>query len=86
MQYAQLFFVVGHVSIKMLAFVDMLENDLKKAVHGRKGDENGQSDADQDLAQVTGGQEAEIESFTQTLSDITEDKLIQEGFLGQYLP
>ena len=86
MQYTQLFFVVGHVAIKMLAFVDMLENDLKKAVHGRKDEANGQSEADQDLAQVTGGHEAEIESFTQTLSDITEEKLIQEGFLGQFLP
>lgn len=46
MHYTQLFFVVGHVSIKMLAFVDMLENDLKKAVHGRKNDMNGQSEAD----------------------------------------
>lgn len=35
---------------------------------------------------MTGGHEAEIESFTQTLSEITEEKLIQEGFLGEYLP
>ena len=30
--YAQLFFAVGHVAIKMLSFVEQIESDLKKAV------------------------------------------------------
>jgi len=29
--YAQLFFVVGHTAIKMLSFIEQIDNDLKKA-------------------------------------------------------
>ena len=30
MHYAQLFFVVGHTAIKMLSYIEQMENDLKK--------------------------------------------------------
>lgn len=30
--YAQLFFAVGHVAVKMLTYIEQMENDLKKAV------------------------------------------------------
>ena len=30
--YSQLFFVVGHIAIKMLSYVDFLESDLKNAL------------------------------------------------------
>lgn len=30
MHYAQLFFVVGHTAIKMLTYVEQMENELKK--------------------------------------------------------
>jgi hypothetical protein len=30
LHYAQLFFVVGHVAIKMLTYIESLESDLKK--------------------------------------------------------
>jgi hypothetical protein len=32
LHYAQLFFIVGHSAIKMLTFIEQMENDLKKAV------------------------------------------------------
>ena len=32
LHYSQLFFSVGHVAIKMLTFIEQMENDLKKAV------------------------------------------------------
>ena len=80
--YSQMFFVVGHVAIKMLTFVDMLENDIKKAISSKKGP----AEHDDDLAQISGGNDAEIEQYTQALTKITEEQLIQEGLIGLYLP
>jgi hypothetical protein len=31
MHYAQLFFVVGHIAIKMLTYVEHIDNELKKS-------------------------------------------------------
>lgn len=70
MNFAQLFFVVGHVAIKMLAYVEMLESELKQALQNSfnkkkerdsaEGDDGKQQQED-DLAQITGGKEAEVE-------------------------
>lgn len=31
MHYAQIFFVVGHVAIKMLTYIEQIDNELKKS-------------------------------------------------------
>ena len=68
--FAQLFFVIGHVAIKMLTFVEMLEAELKQALTNsfqkRKEAEDSQNPEggkkqEDDLAQITGGKEAEVE-------------------------
>lgn len=41
---------------------------------------------DDDLAQITGGKEAEVEQYTQALQDIAENQLLQEGLLGRFTP
>jgi hypothetical protein len=67
LHYAQLFFIVGHSAIKMLTFIEQMENDLKKAVsdslQNKKGNnqEEGKEKDDDDLALITGGKDAEIE-------------------------
>lgn len=90
MHYAQLFFVVGHVAIKMLTYVEHLDSDLKKSgTHagtenfqaGNKGkkQQDGNDDskqAEDELDQIGGGKEAEIEQYSQMLHRITEDTLI----------
>ena len=71
--YSQLFFVVGHVAIKMLSYVEQLESEIKlaftdsfkkKKKERRESDgsedENNKSQED-DLAQITGGKEAEVD-------------------------
>ena len=69
-----------------------MENDLKKAVSDsytnkkKKGENNQEeNDNDNDLAQITGGKDAEFDQYTQMLANIMEDKLIQEGLLGKFL-
>ena len=89
LHYSQLFFSIGHVAIKMLTFIEQMENDLKKAVADsynakQKTGEEGE-DEDNDLAQITGGKDAEIDQYTQMLANIMEEKLIQEGLLGKFL-
>jgi len=91
LHYAQLFFAVGHVAIKMLTFIEQLETDLKKAVSEsyqkkkkQDSEEDDEKKQEDDLAQITGGKDAEIEQYSMMLQKITEDKLIQEGLLGKF--
>jgi hypothetical protein len=71
--FSQLFFVVGHIAIKMLTYVEILESELKQALTNSfnkkksetKDGEEAQADdgkkQEDDLAQITGGKEAEVE-------------------------
>lgn len=46
--YAQLFFVVGHISVKMLAFVEQIEINMKKQMSeaGKKQQEQDKQNPD----------------------------------------
>ena len=93
--YSQLFFVVGHIAIKMLTYVEQLETDLKQAFTDSfnkkkkkrdSDDSNEDKDQEDDLAQITGGKEAEVDQYKSMLDDITDSSLIQEGLLGRFTP
>ena len=93
--YSQLFFVVGHVAIKMLTFVEQLEIDLKQAFTDSfkkkkkkkdSDDSNEENKDEDDLAQITGGKEAEVDQYKAMLDEITENYLIQDGLLGRFTP
>ena len=70
--YSQFFFIVGHIAVKMLAYTEFLETEVKKILtEGNKtkrkseinqadGEDNKEKE-DDDLAQITGGREAEID-------------------------
>ncbi len=79
MHYAQLFFVVGHIAIKMLTYVEHLDSELKKsgnnaagaeivqaAKKGKKNEEVSEEgkQPDDELDQIGGGKEAEIEQYS----------------------
>jgi ribosomal protein S25 len=84
---------VGHVAIKMLQYIEQCESELKQALQEsfkkrsekKQEGEEGKNQED-DLAQITGGKEAEVEQYTQTLQDIAENQMIQEGLLGKFTP
>ena len=72
--YSQLFFLVGHVAIKMLTYVEHLEAELKEAFadsfkkkkqkpNSQESAEEGSKDQEDDLAQITGGKEAEVDQY-----------------------
>jgi hypothetical protein len=54
--YSQLFFVVGHVAIKMLSYVETMEKELKQALtdsfkskkQKKKGDSSGEGSANEE--------------------------------------
>lgn len=78
----------------MLTYVEQLESDLKQAIteniQKKRKKNASQSDEDEEekdgLDDITGGKDAEIEQYCAMLNKITEDKLIQEGLLGKFLP
>ncbi len=58
----------------MLSFVEVLEAELKQALaNSYKKQEESKND---DLAQITGGKEAEVEQYTARLQELTEQDLI----------
>ena len=61
--------MIGHVAIKMLGYVEYLEAELKQALQNsfkkkKTGEEEGTEQKEDDLAQITGGKEAEVEQYT----------------------
>ena len=95
--YSQLFFVVGHIAIKMLQYVEQLEADLKQAFtdsfnrkkkNKRDSDDSNEDGKEQedDMAQITGGKEAEVDQYKSMLEELTETSLIQDGLLGRFTP
>ncbi len=73
MHYAQLFFVVGHTAIKMLSYIEQLDNEMKKQNGGQgpeqqpkggKKNEEENNKEDDELDQIAGGKEAEIEQYS----------------------
>ena len=65
-----------------------LNESFKKKKVRKNDDDSEEEDKNQedDLAQITGGKEAEVDEYTDKLKEITENQLIQEGLLGRFLP
>mmetsp|Transcript_46949 Transcript_46949/g.62157 ORF Transcript_46949/g.62157 Transcript_46949/m.62157 type:complete len:93 (-) Transcript_46949:414-692(-) len=80
--YSQLFFVIGHIAIKMLTYVEHLEAELKAAFTASfqkkkrrdsdSSNEENKNSQEDDLAQITGGKEAEVDQYKSMLDDVTE--------------
>ena len=50
LHYSQLFFVVGHVAIKMLTYIEQIEQDMKKSVADAYQNRRKNSEGDDDDA------------------------------------
>lgn len=85
---AQLIFVVGHVGIKFLIYIDNYENELKKMKNEAetKYQANLKENPHEDLDKIQGGFEAEFEKKIEYLHQISEKHLLQENLLSNYLP
>lgn len=89
MKLAQLLFVVGHVAIKYLIYIDNYENELKKLKNeaetkyqANQKDNNN----NEDLEKIHGGLEAEYEKKIELLHQISEHHLFNKNLLGCYIP
>ena len=47
MHYAQLFFVVGHVAIKMLTYIEQIDSELKRSMHEKSENDKKRKDAEE---------------------------------------
>ena len=88
MKLAQLLFVVGHVAIKYLIFIDNYENKLKKLKNEAetKYQANQKDKNNEDLEKIHGGFEAEYEKKLELLHQISEHHLFNKNLLGCYIP
>ncbi|KAJ3827571.1 non-SMC mitotic condensation complex subunit 1-domain-containing protein [Lentinula raphanica] len=87
---AQLLFVVGHVAIKQIAYLEVVERELKKQKDAEKAADlsnNGPQPANKDgeeLDQVAGNAEDEIGD---KIADVREHEMLdQDALLGVYGP
>lgn len=88
MRLAQLLFVVGHIAIKYLIYIDNYENELKKLKNEAetKYQANQKDNNTEDLEKIHGGLEAEYEKKIEMLHQISEHHLFQKNLLGSYIP
>lgn len=88
MKLAQLLFVVGHIAIKYLIYIDNYENELKKLKNEAetKYQANQKDNNTEDLEKIHGGLEAEYEKKIEMLHQISEQHLFQKNLLGSYIP
>lgn len=85
--------MAGHTAIKMLSYFECLELELKKGVQKaaraneqqRRSQGNESPSKEDDLAQITGGKEAEIEQYCQMLTNIQDQDFLQKGYLSAFL-
>lgn len=69
MYLAQLYFVIGHIAIKKLIFLDQVEQEFLEAISSPIDDLD-------DLAQVTGGTEELMKQYRDKLRQVKENHLI----------
>jgi hypothetical protein len=75
------FFVVGHIAVKMLVYFDDQEEMIKRVVMTK-----GNKEAVDEMENICGGSEAEIDELVGYLSQTREQNFVQKGILGLYLP
>ncbi len=80
---SHLIFVVGHVALNMVVYAEKLENNLKK----KKNEKTPNKDKSQDdIQEIAGGKEAEIEYDINLLHKIVEDEILYKNLLGKFAP
>lgn len=85
---AQLIFIIGHVAIKFLVFLDNHESELKrkKTEAETKYQADQKENPNEDLDKIQGGLEAEFEKKIEFLHQISEKHLLQNNLLSLYVP
>ncbi|EGR27594.1 hypothetical protein IMG5_193940 [Ichthyophthirius multifiliis] len=92
---AHLLFVVGHCALKLLIYVDDIENALKKKrlekekkeEENKNDQNNNQNQEEQHLDKICGGLEAEYEKKVDILHQICEENIIRgQNLLANYRP
>ena len=87
---AHLLFIVGQAALKLLIYVDRVENELKKLkIEGEKKQEelNKTQEGASDLDKIYGGIEAEYERKREALYEIAEETILNEkNLLAFYKP
>lgn len=81
---SQLIFVVGHVALNMVVYAEKLEANLKKKKPGEKSP--GKNKTVDDIQEIAGGKEAEIEYDINLLHKIVEEEILYKNLLGKFSP
>lgn len=81
---SQLIFVVGHVALNMVVYAEKLESNLKKKKHEKTP--NKDKPQEDDIQEIAGGKEAEIEYDINLLHKIVEEEILYKNLLGKFAP
>lgn len=82
MHFAQVFFVVGHASIKMLAYLETQEDMIKKVIGEDASDEGKKEETDM----ILGGSEREVDEALKIFNQIREECFVNRGLFGDFVP
>lgn len=89
---SQLIFVAGHLSIKMVTYIEnverLLEKRCEKKKQKKKDSKNNKDEEDQEeeLDIIAGGGDAELEADRTFLNNVMEKTLLQKNLLAKFVP
>lgn len=80
--FAQVFFVVGHASIKMLAYLEQQEDMIKRVI----GEDGSEEEKKEEHDMILGGSEREVDEALKTFNFIREEIFVDRGLFGDFVP
>ena len=98
---AQLIFVVGHIALNMIIYGENLEATIKKKFSQKernksknatskkkkkKNDEDEDAGENEDINNIVGGQEAEVDLSISLIHKIIDEELLSKNLISKYVP
>ena len=93
---AQLIFVVGHIALNMIIYGENLEATIKKKFNqkekikssssNKKKNNKDNKDNEEDINNIVGGQEAEVDLSISLIHKIIDEDLLVNNLISKYVP
>ena len=86
---AQLIFVIGHVALNMVIYSEKLETNLKKKAMENSSSKQRKSEINttkDDINEIAGGKEAEIEFNVQLLHKLIDEEILKKNLISKFTP
>lgn len=83
---SQFIFLIGHIALNLYIYCEKLENGLKKKQDNVQSEKKNPNNTENEIDQIGGGKEAEIEYDAFVLQNTIEEDLLYNNLIGKFTP